>query len=33
MITVAFICAAAIFLMLFGDQINARRRNRSGGQR
>lgn len=27
MITVAFICAAAIFLMLFGDQINARRRN------
>jgi hypothetical protein len=27
-ITVAFICATAVFLLLFGDQISTRRRNR-----
>lgn len=28
LIPVAFVCAAAVFLMLFGDQISAKRRNR-----
>lgn len=29
MITVAFICAGAVLLLLFGDQISARRRARA----
>ena len=33
MVTVAVICAGAIFLLVFGDQISARRRKQNGAQR